>query len=591
MRGESEHPGSPRPKDSPDEKVHWLVRVAERAGFKGLERPRIKPGARALDVWASVAKTYGVSDERLAGLVADYFHLRPADFAGAHANAALLVSEATARRLHVFPLVESDRHLMVATCDPTDVDAERTLGFSTGRHVVFAVAPPQAIRNAIDRRFPLAQQEEERPMEGEGADVARVVEGLGPETITEDDAVATPVIELANVIIRDAIAASAAEIHVEPGPRLGTVRFRVDGVLRKHMDLPLPATSRVISRFKELARLAVVDRLRSQEGAARIRVQDRRYDLRIVTTSAEGAERCTIHVQAPGVTHTLDDLGIPSPDLERLRGLLGHREGIVIFAGPAGSGKTTTLCAALRELSDGTVSVLTVEDPIECAVDGVSQTQVDRVRGGTVVSALQSVLRKDPVVLAVGEIRDEETALATVGAAAKGRLILATLRAEDAVSAIQRLVGMGLAPEALARTLHGVVGQCLLRRVCPRCAEPVRGHLTPDESRLTERHGIEPLVRAVGCSACGYTGYRGRVPAVEVMTVGPRVRQALAQDMGWEMVKRVATQGGMRTLHDAGVSWVERGRTTLVEVELALGRGAGLEMEPELELPWIPSHR
>jgi type II secretory ATPase GspE/PulE/Tfp pilus assembly ATPase PilB-like protein len=591
MRDEYEHPGPASPKDSADEKVHWLVRIAERAGFQGLERPSVAAGARALDVWPTVAKAYGLSDDRLAGLVADYFHLRPADFTRTQPNAALLVSESTTRRLHIYPLFESDRHLIVATCDPTDVEAERTLGFSTGRQVIFAVAPPAAIRAAIDRRFP-SPPEKERPADLEGADdVARVLEGFGPETITEDDAVATPVIELTNVIVRDAMTAGATEIHVEPGPRLGAVRFLVDGVLRKHMDLPLPATSRVISRFKELARLDVVDHVRSQEGTARVRIQNRRYDLRILTTSAEGAERCTVHLQTPGITHTLDDLGIPSPELERLRGLLRQRDGIVVFTGPAGSGKTTTLYAALLELADGTVRALTVEDPIECALEGVGQTQVDRARGGTMGSALQSVLRKDPDVLAVGEIRDEEMALALARAAAKGRLILATLRADDAVGAIRKLTGWGWSPDTLAHTLLGVVGQRLLRRVCPGCAEPVRGHLTPDEWRLTERHGIEPLVRAVGCSACGFTGYRGRVPAIEVMLVGPRVQQAVEQDAGWPVVKRVAVQGGMRTLHDVGVSWVEKGRTTLVEVERALGQGVGLEIGTELELPWTPGHR
>jgi type II secretory ATPase GspE/PulE/Tfp pilus assembly ATPase PilB-like protein len=436
MRDGSDEPGPGRPKDAPDEKVHWLVRIAERAGLEGFERPRVAPGARALDVWAAVAKAYGLSDDRLAGLVADYFHLGPADIDAASPNAALLVSESTARRLHVFPLFESDRHLMVATCDPTDVEAERTLGFSTGRHVIFAVAPPGAIQIAIDRRFP-PEPAEEAPAALEGGDeLVRVVDGLGPETITEDDAVATPVIELTNVIIRDAVAAGAAEILVEPGPRLGTVRFRVDGVLRGHMDLPLAATSRVISRFKELCRLDVVDHVRPQEGTARVRVHERWYELGVSTMSTHGVERCTVHVRAPGITLTLDDLGIPSPELERLRGLLGHRDGIVVFAGPEGSGKTTTLCAALRELAGGTVHVMSVEDPVECMVEGVAHVRVDAMRGGTMTSAIESALRKDPDVLSVGEILDQETALAVARATARGRLVLSTLRADDAVAAV-----------------------------------------------------------------------------------------------------------------------------------------------------------
>jgi type IV pilus assembly protein PilB len=572
-------------------KVHWLVRIAERAGFSNMERPDVALGARAVDVWSVVARAYGLPDERLAGLVAEYFHLRLADLGEASSNAALVVSESTIRRLHVFPLFESDRHLIVATCDPTDMEAERTLGFSTGRQVVFAVAPPSAIRDAIDARFP-PEPTPDTLADLEGSeDAVRVVEELGPETITEDDAVATPVIELTNVIIRDAITAGAEEIHLEPGTRLGSVRFRVDGVLRKHMDVPLPVLGRVISRVKEISRLDVTDHRRPQEGKARVRVKGHGYDLHINTTPVDGSERCVVHVREPAATRTLDDLDIPPPELDRLRGLLGRRDGLVLVAGPEGSGKTTTAYAALRELADESVRIVTLEDPVEYDVEGMAQTFVAPARGMPFATALQTALRQDSDVLFVGEIRDPDVAVATAQAVVKGRLVLATLRADDAVDSLRRLAELGVPPTAIAPILSGVVAQRLLRRVCTSCAEPVRGHLTPDERRLTDRHGIEPVVRAVGCSACRFRGYRGRIPAVEVLLGGPRVRQALEQQAEWDVVKRIGTQGGMRTLHDVGLEWVERGRTTLVEVERILGPGDGLpDAETELDLPWIPVH-
>jgi len=404
---------------------------------------------------------------------------------------------------------------------------------------------------------------------------------MGPESITEEDALATPVVKLTNLIIRDGISAGASDIHVEPGRRTGSVRYRVDGVLRKHMDLPMAALNRVISRIKVLSRLDIADRLRPQDGKARVRIRNRGYDLRVSTIPAGGAEKCVIRILDSGAAHTLDDLDLPTHELERLRQLLTHRDGIVVVTGPTGSGKTTTLYGGLRELADGKVNIMTVEDPIEYELPGITQTQVETKQGVTFATALRAMLRQDPDVILVGEIRDKETAVTAAQAAMTGHLVLATVHANDAVSAVARLADMGLQYGTIAQTLRGTIAQRLLRRVCAACAEPVRGQLTPDEQRLTERHGIEPVVRAVGCPECGFTGYRGRLPANEVLVVGPRFQQAIEQRKGWSTLQRVATQGGMRPLHEVGLEWVTKGRTTLVEVERVLGQAFD-ESEAEL---------
>ncbi len=383
---------------------------------------------------------------------------------------------------------------------------------------------------------------------------------------------ATPVVKLTNLIIRDAIMSGASDIHIEPGRRLGAVRYRVDGVLRKHMDLPMAALNRIISRVKVLAKLDIADRLRPQDGKARVQVKTRGYDLRVSTIPAGGAEKCVIRILDSSSSMSLDDLEIPGPELERLRDLLTNRDGIVVVTGPTGSGKTTTLYGALRELADGKVNIMTVEDPIEYELPGVTQTQVQTKQGMTFASALRAMLRQDPDVILVGEIRDRETAVTAAQAAMTGHLVLTTVHANDAVAAVARLADMGLQFTTISQVLRGAIAQRLLRRVCANCAESVNGQLTEEEEALAARHGQAPVVRAVGCTECGFTGYRGRLPVNEVMVGTPRFTQAIEQRKGWATLHRVAIQGGMRTLHAVGIDWVASGDTTLAEVERVLGQ-------------------
>ena len=557
--------------------VHWLVRVAERAGLEG-ERPDVPPETPAKEAWPVVTRTYKIGDPRLCLLVATYFRLDVADFAMRDPNAPLLVPEAMSRRHHVFPLYETDRHLLVATCDPTQVEAERALGFSTGRTIVFQVSSPDAIQDVLDDRFSPEQAIETLLDDFEvdvDVDAVELVEEMGPEAISSADAAATPVVKLTNLIIRDAIAQSASDIHMEPGRRIGVVRYRVDGVLRKHMDLPMTAMNRVISRIKILARLDIADRLRPQDGKAHVRVQKLSYDLRVSTIPAGSAnEKCVIRILDSNAQETLEELSLAPYELGRLRQLLNLREGIVLVTGPTGSGKTTTLYGALRELADGKVNIMTVEDPIEYEFAQITQTQVETKQGVTFSTALRAILRQDPDIILIGEIRDVETAETASHAAMTGHLVLATVHANDAVSAVARMADMGLPYATIGTTLRGAIAQRLLRRVCASCAEPVRGDLTPEEQRLTEQHEVEPVVRAVGCKECGFTGYKGRIPVNEVMLSGPRFQAAVEARKGWQTLHRVAIQGGMRPIHQVALDWVAQGKTTLVEVDRALGRQA-----------------
>ncbi len=560
---------------SPATSVHWLARVAERAGLEG-KRPTIAPDMAAKEAWPVVTRTYKIGDSRLCELVSTYFRLDIADFGERDPNAPLLVPELLARRYHVYPLYETDKHLLVATCDPTQVEAERALGFSTGRTTVFQVASPRAIQEILDDRFSpevaidsLLDGFDVDDLDG---DAVKLVEEMGPESISSEDAEATPVVRLTNLIIRDAIAQVASDIHIEPGRRVGVIRYRVDGVLRKHMDLPMAAMNRVISRIKILARLDIADRLRPQDGKAHVRVQNLAYDLRVSTIPAGRAhEKCVIRILDSNAEETLDDLSLPSYELDRLRQLIKLREGIVLVTGPTGSGKTTTLYGALREMADGKVNIMTVEDPIEYELAQITQTQVETKQGVTFGAALRAILRQDPDVILVGEIRDQETAETASHAAMTGHLVLATVHANDAVSAVGRLAAIGLPFSTIASTLRGAIAQRLLRRICPTCAEPVRGELTPEEQRMTEHHEVEPVVRAVGCNECGFTGYKGRIPVNEVMVAGPRFLAAVEARKGWQTLHRIAIQSGMRPMHQVALDWVIKSKTTLVEIERALG--------------------
>ena len=574
--GSAESSSAGRP-DSRPVSFHWLVRILQRAGIPGHDTLDVPAITATVDAWAVVSRALGLSQAEIAELVAKYFRLEVAALADADPAATALIPAAMARKHHVLPLRHDSQRVWVATADPTDVEAEKALGFATGRTPVFQVAAPTEIQGLLDGRFTPERAVETllETLQGEDdADAVTLVEEMGPEAVTEHDVESTPVVKLTNLILRDGIGAGASDIHIEPGRRTGVVRYRVDGVLRKHMDVPISALNRVISRIKILAQLDIADRLRPQDGKARVKIGERAYDLRVSTLPSSGAEKCVIRVLDSAAEVTLDDLNITAPELERLRSLLTNRAGILVVTGPTGSGKTTTLYGALRELADGQVNIMTVEDPIEYDMPEISQTQVETKQGMTFGAALRAILRQDPDIILVGEIRDKETAEVASQAAMTGHLVLTTVHANDAVSAIQRLGDMGLQYSTIAQALRGALAQRLLRKVCSSCAEPVGDVLTPEEQGLAERHGTQPAVRAVGCLECGFTGYRGRLPVCEVVINEPRFAEAVELRKGWATLTQVATKGGMRPMGTVAQDWVRSGETTLVEVERVLGHEA-----------------
>jgi len=559
-----------------------LLDAARRAGLPLGEAVTVDAAASLPDAWAAVSRAAHVTEDQVAHQIAPLYRLGAADLQAAAPRAVSLVPEKIARRHHVFPLRETDRQLVVATANPNDLDAEQSLAFASGRTTVFEIAPPTAIMTAIDAHY-APDRLVETLLDRVGAEVAediRLVEETTPEALGAQAAESTPVVKLTSLIIGDAVKEGASDIHLEPGRDGGTVRFRVDGVLRTHMQIPMPALSRVISRIKVMSKMDIADRLRPQDGRARVQAHGRTLDLRISTVPTRDAEKAVIRLLDTKGTKTLDDLAMPAQELSRFRRLLSQRDGIVVVTGPTGSGKTTTLYAAIGELATGAVNIMTVEDPVEYELKGLTQIQVEPKRGVTFASALRSILRQDPDVIFVGEIRDLETAEVAVQAALTGHLVLATLHTNDAVGAVARFADLGLDRSKIAGALRGAVAQRLLRRVCSVCVVPAEGERTAEEARLASRYGTPPVVRTVGCAKCGRTGYRGRLPVLEVVLSTPAFETLVSAGAPGADLQKAAVAGGLRLLRDVALEHVRSGATTLQEVDRVLGDTGGGSAEP-----------
>jgi type II secretory ATPase GspE/PulE/Tfp pilus assembly ATPase PilB-like protein len=548
------------------------VRAAIAGGLEAAADVRVALGSPPADVWESIVRVAGTNEQDLADRAARSLHVPVADLEARSETSARLVPAPLARAHHIVPLRDSDRDLVVATADPMNFEAEQALSFASGRTVRFELAGPSAIERALRITYPAEEGIDDllSRIDDSVADAVRVVEELTPEAVAGRETHTAPIVKLSSMILSEAIRQNASDIHIEPAATLGTVRLRVDGVLQPFMQMPLGAMTRVVSRFKVLADMDIADRVRPQDGRARIAVAQKEYDLRISTVPASGSEKAVIRVLYPKTADRLEQLQLPAGETAQLRRLLAHRDGIVVVTGPTGSGKTTTLYAALRELATGRVNITTVEDPVEYELDGVTQIQVDPKRGVTFASALRAILRQDPDIVLVGEIRDQETASVALRASLTGHLVLATLHTNDAPTAVTRMLDLDLDAKNLAAALRGVVAQRLIRRVCTECARPV-SQPGAEEQRLAERYGTQPTVRAIGCERCGGTGYRGRIAAIEVLTADAAIETAIGRGASAQEIRELGEAAGMRPLVEHGLDHVRAGITTLQEVERVLG--------------------
>jgi type IV pilus assembly protein PilB len=384
---------------------------------------------------------------------------------------------------------------------------------------------------------------------------------------SDNDVESAPVVRLVNAILSGALDARASDVHIEPQPSGLRVRYRVDGMLRDVMEVPPGAANTVVSRLKIIAGLDIAERRVPQDGRANIILEGRTLDARVSSLPSIHGEKVVLRLLDNGAElPTLDHLGMLPADEALVRRLLGASQGLVLITGPTGSGKTSTLYAALRETLTPERNVVTLEDPVEVQLAGITQVQVNERAGMTFARGLRSVLRQDPDVVLVGEVRDGETAELALRASLTGHLLLTTLHTNDSVSAITRLVDMGAEPFLVASSLSLVIAQRLVRRPCGSCAEPadpdpeILAALGLDRSTLVGGH----FVRGAGCADCGGTGYRGRVGVFEVLEVTPDIRAALLSDPTEASLS--AASRGRTTLRSAALSLARTGGTTLREV-------------------------
>jgi type IV pilus assembly protein PilB len=480
--------------------------------------------------------------------------------------AVRLVAERLARQHLVVPIAVDNRTLTYATANPSDMAAERDLSFAVGRRAIPVLATPASILAALDRVYPKLKELERLAarMHSEQS----IVE-LG-ELGAADTAGISPVVDLCNQLIGRAVEVGASDVHVDCTSAGASVRFRICGVLEPIMSLPASASRPVLNRFKIMARADISLRFRPQDGAFRVLVNSRPIDVRLSTLPTIDGEKIVMRVidsQSP--LKALAALGYDEETMTRLRKSLTRADGLVLVTGPTGSGKTTALYAALGHLRTGQTNIVSVEDPVERTVPGVTQIPVNNKGGNSFPVILRSILRQDPNVIMVGEIRDAEVAQIVGQAAYTGHLVLSSLHTTDAASAITRLMNLGLEPFKIAESLSAVLAQRLVRCLCPQCRIV---HNDFEARRLGQLHNLKtiPASAGPGCGVCKHTGYAGRVPVAELLTPSDDLRAAIARGATSHEIRSAMQAAGMRSMRQQALVLVGAGTTSIEEVDRVL---------------------
>ena len=547
----------------PDE---WLVHSLEGVLTPELLAELREKATPTATLWQTLVAQKIVSDEQILTALATRFRLRIANLQDMDPTAKERVPEQLARRYQIVPLQATDSYLEVATANPFDIDAEKTLAFATAREVRMLLLAPSRIAEKLEELY-RSDKAVDKLLEGIETSTELVQLKEAPDEIAASEAEASqrPVVRLVDLIISEGILARSSDIHIEPEEGGVAVRYRIDGVLRQVMKIPRQAGLPLISRIKIMSSLDIADRLRPQDGRARVAVNGQPIDLRVSTLPASLGEKIVIRIlDARATVKTLDSLGFNTNETAGIKRLLENHEGIILVTGPTGSGKTTTLYSCINLIKSEGVNIVTVEDPVEYRMQGIVQVQVQEKAGLTFASALRSILRQDPNVVLVGEIRDRETAQIAVQASLTGHLVLSTLHTNDAANAVTRLVDIGVEAYKIAAALRGVLAQRLMRKLCPTCKE-VWMEAPPDRVKKWVSKGT-PLYRSAGCPDCAMTGYRGRFSIVEVLTVTPEVERRIAAGETADHIASAARRGGMKGLWESGLEHVLRGESTLDEL-------------------------
>lgn len=469
-----------------------------------------------------------------------------------------IIPESMAKRYQVLPFLKEGGKLMVAMADPLDYFAIEDLRMSTGFRIEPAISTRDELQRAIARHYGMRDSMNQMLIE------LPTQEEITETEITDED---SPIVRLVNQMIQQAVQLRASDIHVDPGENNLLIRYRIDGTLRTERLIPKQMQGFITARLKIMARLNIAERRLPQDGRIKMQFDYKMIDIRVSSLPTMHGEKIVLRLLdlSTGIK-AVDTLGFSEGNAASFKEMIGRPYGIMLITGPTGSGKTTTLYSALSQLNQETVNIITVEDPVEYQLEGINQVHVNPAIGLTFAAGLRSILRQDPNIVMVGEIRDTETAEIAVRASLTGHLVLSTLHTNDAVSSISRLRDMGVEPYLIASSLIGVVAQRLVRKICTDCKETYKP--SQQEAIMLERYGLrtDNLHRGSGCGSCNSTGYRGRLAIHEVLTIDDHMRQLVTDSASVEELRSAAKVGGMVQLMEDGLLKVSQGMTTLQEV-------------------------
>lgn len=513
-----------------------------------------------------------ISEKDGLQVLAQQFNLAVMDIEGISINPDLIdkVSEKLCRRYKLIPLFAIGDEVTVAISDPTNLE-----GLDMVASVLKTVVQPvlsaetqvvQALDSLHGANAPDVVAEDETITLGD------LEIGMGGEEISIESlrraGEEAPIVKIVDKILKLAVSEGASDIHIEPGETALLVRFRVDGILRKQFSFSPRLCPAIISRVKILSALDISERQRPQDGRIQLKVGDRELEFRVSVLPIYYGEKAVLRILDRGsVRVTLDRMGFSSTNLAIFESLINQPNGIVLVTGPTGSGKSTTLYAALNAINSIEKNIVTVEDPVEYQIPLINQVGVNPKRGLTFAGALRSFLRQDPDIIMVGEIRDPETGSIAAEAALTGHLVLTTLHTNDAASSITRLIEMGVAPFLLAPTLLGILAQRLLRKICPSCKTPYAPTVAEiEEAKLHDIIGKVQFYNGKGCGACGGSGYRGRIGIHEILKIDEEIREMITEKASTSQVRRAAYSKGFRDLRFDGLRKAVAGTTTVAEV-------------------------
>lgn len=507
----------------------------------------------------------GYIDERtlLKGLET-LFHIPYIDLSETVIDKAAIsmIPEALAKRHAVIPIKKEKNLLTVATADPLDLYAIDDVKNASGMEVVVVLTAKRDILNAIDRLY--GSELAEKAFEDLKKEYGNL-NLVGLTEISASEVANAPVVRLVNSILQHALKSGASDIHVEPTATNLRVRFRIDGQLQEVMTSAISAHSAIITRIKIMGGMDIAEKRLPQDGRVETELDGTSIDLRISVLPTVYGEKVVIRILG-GSLGALDrkSLGISRNNTTLFDKIAKSPNGIILVSGPTGSGKTTTLYSLLKEINKPDVNIITVEDPVEYKLEGINQVQVNVKAGLTFANGLRSILRQDPDIIMIGEIRDNETAQIAIRASITGHLVLSTIHTNDAASSVVRLVDMGVEPFLVSSSLVGVIAQRLVRNICPKCKKPYEP--TTSEMELLKMESPAPLYKGAGCPSCNFTGYKGRSSIHEILVSTGEIRNLVNRGASTDEIKKMAIHQGTTTLRDNCIELVLAGTTTVDEL-------------------------